>query len=214
MRRVRKAGGPRRYGVLYIDPAWAYNDKNANGQRGASFKYSVLKPKEIADLPMQNVMADDCAVFLWTTAPMLHDALRVLESWGAPHRTLAFNWVKTVTKFDRQDAMMKVSCDPWVWLNGNGVTAFGLGHWTRSSTELCLLGVRGRPKRVGKSVRQTIFYPALKHSAKPPTTRDRIVELMGDVPRLELFARERADGWDATGFELDDVDVRDFLVRA
>lgn len=211
MARCARKAPRRRYSVLLADPAWQYKDKNANGERGASFKYDTLKPNEIISLPMQNVMADDCAVFLWTTAPMLHDAVHALKMWGAPFRTVAFTWVKTIKNINHEHAMQGVGVDPWAWLNGNGVTSFGLGHWTRSSTELCLLGVRGRPKRVGKSVRQALFYPALRHSAKPPEVRDRIVELMGDVPRLEMFARERAEGWDATGLELDGVDVRDFL---
>lgn len=208
-RRTRKASRPHKYSVLYVDPPWAYNDKNANGARGASFKYSVLKPKQIIALPMQNVMADDCAVFLWTTAPMLPEAIKALEAWGAPYRTIAFNWVKTNKTWSREAAMSAVAADPWQWLAT--FTKFGLGHWTRSSAEFCLLGVRGRPKRAGKSVRQAIFAPALEHSAKPPEVRDRIVELMNDVPRLELFARDRAIGWDATGLEYDGHDVRDFL---
>lgn len=197
----------RRYPVLLLDPPWAYRDKNAHGERGSSFKYDVLKPKDIAALPMQNVMADDCAVFLWSPAPMLPEALNCLEVWGASYRTVAFNWVKTVKYIEPFSSVV----NPWTWLSS--IAKFGLGHWTRSSTELCLLGVKGRPPRVEKGVRQVVFYPALKHSAKPPSVSKRIESLMGDVPRLELFAREHAVGWDATGFELDGVDVRDFLVR-
>lgn len=99
----------------------------------------------------------------------------------ACYKTVAFNWVKQ---------------------NKTGAGLFwGLGNWTRSNSEICLLAVKGKPKRMSASVHSVILSPVQQHSRKPAETRDRIVELMGDLPRIELFAREAAPGWDAWGNE-------------
>ena len=79
---------------------------------------------------------------------------------------------------------------------------WGLGFWTRSNPEICLLAVKGKPKRVSASVHSVIQAPIEQHSKKPAETRDRIVQLMGDVPRVELFARQTAEGWDCWGNEV------------
>lgn len=113
---------------------------------------------------------------------MLKEALDVIEAWGFTYKTVAFNWVKQ---------------------NKNGAGLFmGLGNWTRSNSEICLLAVKGKPKRVSASVHSVILSPLQQHSQKPGEARDRIVELMGDLPRIELFVRETAPGWDSWGNEV------------
>lgn len=172
-----------RFAVIYGDPPWAYRD---SGIRGAAEKhYGTLSRDDLARMPIAKLAADDCALFLWATWPTLPDAFALIEAWGFTYKTCAFDWVKT-TKDGRNAAM-------------------GLGHWTRGNSEVVLLATRGRPVRIDKGVPQTIldetleqealFAPRGKHSAKPAEVRDRIVRLMGDVPRLELFARERPPGW-------------------
>lgn len=124
---------------------------------------------------------------MWATFPMLKEALEVIEAWGFTYKTVAFNWVKQ---------------------NKSGVGLFmGLGNWTRSNSEICLLAVKGKPKRVSAGVHSIILSPLQRHSRKPDETRDRIVELMGDLPRIELFARETAPGWDSWGNEVPDPDA-------
>lgn len=78
-------------------------------------------------------------------------------------------------------------------------------------SELCLLATKGKPSRVSKSVHQVCDARVMRHSRKPDEIRDKIVELCGDLPRVELFARERCDGWDAIGNEIDGRDIRDVL---
>jgi len=78
----------------------------------------------------------------------------------------------------------------------------GLGYWTRANAEICLLATKGTPRRVSASVRQVIDAPIMRHSQKPDECRNRIVELLGDIPRIELFARDKADGWDVWGNEV------------
>lgn len=126
---------------------------------------------------------------MWATFPMLREALDVIEAWGFSYKTVAFNWVKQ---------------------NRNGTGIFmGLGNWTRSNSEICLLATKGKPKRISGSVRSIVLSPLQQHSRKPAEIRDRIVELMGDLPRIELFAREAAPGWDVWGNEAPTPEVKD-----
>ena len=126
---------------------------------------------------------------MWATFPMLKEALEVIEAWGFTYKTIAFNWVKQ---------------------NKSGEGLFmGLGNWTRSNSEICLLAVKGKPKRASAGIRSVVLSPLQKHSQKPAEIRDRIVELMGDLPRIELFARETAPGWDAWGNEVPAKDLRE-----
>ncbi len=173
-----------KYGVILADPAWAYRVWSKKGLgRSAENHYPTMQIKDICALPVADLAAKDSALFLWATFPQLKDALTVIEAWGFTYKTVAFVWVKR----------NKVSPGFFV----------GCGYWTRANAELCLFATRGHPKRVSKSVRQIIDSPIGRHSAKPAETRERIVELMGDLPRIELFAREKAEGWHAWGNEVD-----------
>lgn len=172
----------KKYNVIYADPPWGYRNK---GTRAAAFKhYDTMTIEGIKHIPVGDIASDDCALFIWATFPMLKDALEVIEVWGFEYKTVAFNWVKQ---------------------NKNGEGLFmGLGNWTRSNSEICLLAVKGKPKRISASVRSVILSPVLRHSQKPAEVRDRIAELMGNLPRIELFARETAPGWDSWGNETPD----------
>jgi N6-adenosine-specific RNA methylase IME4 len=178
-----------RYSVIYADPPWSYDDRGCNG--AAAEQYALLKNPDIAALPVSLLAAEDCALFMWATYPLMREALATIAAWGFEYKSIAFQWVKTNPKA--------------------GTPFYGLGRWTRGNTEPCLLAVRGKPKRVAADVHQLIESPVRRHSAKPPEVRDRIVRLMGDVPRIELFARERAAGWAQTGLELDGLDIRETL---
>jgi N6-adenosine-specific RNA methylase IME4 len=183
------------YSILYADPPWSYRNRTIRG--GAAHHYRTLSTREVAEFqvngrPVADLAAPDSVLFLWATWPLLKDALFVMKAWGFEYKTCAFTWVKTTA---------------------GGKPATGLGHHTRGNTEPCLLGMRGRgvprvdrgvPQVVLEAVpeEQTVFAPRGAHSAKPPEVRERIVRLYGDVPRLEIFARKRAAGWDAHGDEL------------
>jgi len=142
-----------------------------------------MKLPDICALPVADIAADDCALFLWATYPNLQQAFEVIKAWGFTYKTVAFTWVKRNKKSPG-------------WFTG-------LGYWTRANAEICLLATRGQPKRISKSVRQIIDTPIERHSKKPGEARNRIVELMGNVPRIEMFAREKSDGWDVFGNEVD-----------
>lgn len=183
-----------KYNILLADPAWSYRDKASAGKRGAGHKYPTMKLAELAGLrPQIDAMAaKDCAIFMWATAPLISDGLQLMSAWGFKYRTWAFVWVKT-NRLPRQTLWKDIEI---------GSTFVGMGHWTRSNAEVVLLGTRGRPLRQARNVRQVILAPRARHSEKPAETRERIVALMGDVPRIELFARQRAPGWDAVGLDV------------
>jgi len=168
-----------RYAVIYADPPWRYRNKR-HGHGGAEDHYQTMALDEIKALPVP--AADDCALFLWATMPLLQQAFEVIEAWGFKYKTTAFCWVKE---------------------NKSGVGhVTGLGYWTRSNAEVCLLAIRGRPHPVSHRVHSVVLAPRGRHSEKPEEVRHRIVQLMGNVPRLEMFARTRASGWDAWGNEV------------
>lgn len=139
--------------------------------------------EDICVLPVAELATTDCALFMWVTFPLLREAFTVLDAWSFTFKTVAFVWIKQNRKL------------PTLF--------WGMGHWTRANAEICLLATKGHPKRVSAGVHQVIISPIEQHSKKPDEVRDRIVELMGDLPRIELFARQRVPGWDAWGNEID-----------
>jgi site-specific DNA-methyltransferase (adenine-specific) len=92
----------------------------------------------------------------------------------------------------------------FTWIKENQSDGYftGMGYWTRANPEMCLLATRGKPKRISKSVKQLVVDVRREHSRKPDCVRNRIVELCGDLPRIELFARQKVDGWDNWGNEI------------
>lgn len=168
------------YQIIYADPPWRYDQK---GLQGAAEKhYSTMSLEDICRLPIESISAKDSILFLWATFPQLPAALRVISAWGFKYKTVAFLWLKKNRK-----------ADSWF---------FGLGFWTRGNAEVCLLATRGHPRRKSNKVHQFIISPIEGHSKKPDITRDKIVELAGDVPRIELFARQTTPGWDVWGNEV------------
>ncbi len=181
-----------RFTVIYADPPWRYADRGCNG--AAEGHYPTMSIDDICRLPITRLVAPDAVLFLWATYPLLPEAFRVIDAWGFKYKSIAFQWVKTYKPKE----------------DGSAKPTFGLGRWTRGNTEPCLLATRGHPKRLENNVSQLVIdpldellvSPLTRHSAKPPEVRDRIVRLLGDVPRLELFAREHTPGWYAWGNQL------------
>lgn len=168
------------YQIIYADPPWRYDQK---GLQGAAEKhYVTMSMEDICRLPIEQISAKDSILFLWATFPQLPAALQVISAWGYKYKTVAFLWLKKNRK-----------ADSWF---------FGLGFWTRGNAELCLLATRGHPKRKANNIHQFIISPIEAHSKKPDIVRDKIIELAGDVPRIELFARQETPGWDVWGNEV------------
>ena len=172
-----------KYPIIYADPPWRYSAKKVQG--AAENHYPTMSIDELCALPVAELAAKDSALFMWATFPQLPEALRLIRAWGFTYKSVAFVWLKKNRKSES-------------WF-------YGLGFWTRGNAEVCLLGVtpgfKAKTQIRAHNVHQIIEAPFEGHSKKPDETRQRIVELLGDVPRLEMFARQRADGWDAWGNE-------------
>ena len=167
----------RKYGVIYADPPWAFRNWSTKGTgRNAISHYDCLDLAALASLPVIDLAADDCALFLWATDPLLPRALKLIEAWGFEYKTVAFYWVKL-------NAAAKHDADFFT----------GLGYWTRANPEQCLLATRGKPPRRAKNVRRLVVEKRREHSRKPDCVRERIERLVAG-PYLELFARETKQG--------------------
>jgi N6-adenosine-specific RNA methylase IME4 len=199
----------KKYEAIYADPPWRFTNKKTGGslKSGAAAHYETMTVNEVCELPVPDIAAENCVLFMWWVASQPEEALRVVKVWGFELKLMTgFSWMK-ITK--------------------NAKPHFGMGFWTRAGSESCLIAVKGKPKRANGSVRSVVVQPGedenrieledllslvpageifgsqvRKHSKKPDEVRDRIVTLCGDVPRIELFARERYVGWDSWGLEL------------
>ena len=181
----------KKYDIIYADPPWSYSNKYDNVESccvsksaAAKSNYNTMTQSEICKLPIKSIANNDCVLFLWATMPQLPIAMEVIKSWGFKYSTCAFTWIKT-TK--------------------TGKYAHNMGFWTLGNPELCLLAKIGSPNkwRINRSIMQLVFYERRKHSQKPDIIRDLIVRLLGDRPRIELFARVKTPGWDVWGNEVD-----------
>lgn len=169
----------RKYGVIYADPPWFRNWIPQEVGHNEVSHYDCLNFGDLARLPVTDLAANHCVLFLWTTDSYLPRALELVQAWGFQYWTVAFYWVKL------NPAAKHV-----------GFTGFG--YWTRADTEQCLLATRGNPTRRAKDVRRLIVEPRLEHDRKPDCARDRIERLVAG-PYLDLFARETKKGWDCWG---------------
>ena len=178
-----KGGGRtiQKYQVIYADPPWDYQQCRLSGS--AKKHYPTMRIEELCALPVAEITDRDCALFLWATFPQLPEALRLIQAWGFVYKTVAFVWLKQNRK-------------ALTWF-------YGLGFWTRSNAEICLLATKGHPKRQSAGIHQLVISPVEQHSKKPDEVREKIAALMGDVPRIELFARQQTPGWDVWGNEVE-----------
>lgn len=183
-----------KYNIIYADPPWSFNSKELQKYGGKRFTsmdkhYPTQKSTWIYDLPVSKITDKDCALFLWVTDAHLKEGLKTIEAWGFKYITVAFIWEK---------------------ITSTGKTVANLGAWTMKNCELCLLGTKGsilKHKKVN-NLYQLIRAIRTSHSKKPDQVRRNIELLFGDLPRIELFAREWHRGWDVWGNEVEsDIDL-------
>lgn len=175
----------KKYQIIYADPPWRYNDKlnSKSAKMGAcEHHYSTLSIKEISDLPVKELADKDCVLFLWVTMPKLNECFNVITAWGFTYKTCAFTWIKTNPKA--------------------GTIFKGIGRWVMGNAELCLLATKGHPHRINKNISQIVISKRRQHSRKPDIIRNKIIKLIGNKPKIELFARQRTEGWDVWGNEI------------
>jgi N6-adenosine-specific RNA methylase IME4 len=186
-----------KYGAILADPPWhfqvwkgAFSANSISGARSARApEYNTMRENELADLPVQELAAENCVLFLWVVWPTLEQSLRLIERWGFKYKTCGFAWIKgDATQIDFFQEETKAT--------------MGLGYWTRANSEVCLLATRGQPKRLSAGVRQGIIAPKREHSRKPDGVHERIERLVSG-PYVELFARQRRPNWDCWGNQTD-----------
>lgn len=168
----------KKYKVIYADPPWEY-EQHKTDRRGLYSKYSTLSVEDICNLPVKKIADDDCILFCWGTWTHINEIQQVIKAWGFIYKTLGFIWIKTYPNIAK-----------FTW---------GMGNWTRSNSEYCLIAIKGKPKRQCADISQVITSSIKKHSQKPDEVRKRILKLCGDIPRIELFARTKVHGWDVWG---------------
>ena len=173
-----------KYQIIYADPPWWYSSRSSNHYTkfggGARAHYPVMRDRELINMADQikALTADNCAFCMWATCPRLDFATDLLKTWGFRYATVLFHWIK---------------------LRKNGLPIFGPGTYTASNMEVVLLGVKGSMKPIKHLTPSLIAYPRMRHSEKPPVVRDKITQIFGELPRIELFARHSAPGWDTWG---------------
>ncbi|HVB15727.1 MAG TPA: MT-A70 family methyltransferase [Stellaceae bacterium] len=185
------------YGAILADPPWHFQSWTTPRWNGGHHvqtpakapPYDAMNLDEIESLPVAELAAPDCTLFMWGIWVMLPHALRVIESWGFEYKTAAFVWTKANV---RQIDLFRDDADGQL----------GLGYWVRQNTEFCFLATRGKPKRLHADVRQGIIAPRREHSRKPDGIHARIERLVAG-PYVELFARQRRPGWDTWGNQTD-----------
>jgi len=176
----KKEPEEKHFEIIYADPPWSYN-RNV-GEGIASEEYSTMNLEDIKYYLTKKkiIPKDNSILFLWVTFPLLKEGLEVLKSWGFEYRTCGFNWIK---------------------LNKNGKPFFGIGHYTKSNSELCLIGIKGKGLRIlDNTISQIVMTEKDKHSKKPDIIPKLITKLVGDRKlKVELFARKKREGWKVYG---------------
>ena len=173
----------KKYEIIYCDPPWQFNNKKTGGsmKSGAASHYLTTGIEGLKSMPINDIAADNCTLIMWYVGSMPQEAIDLVAAWGFTIKNMnGFVWNKLTVK---------------------GKPFFGMGFRTRAGSESAIIATKGKPKVNSHSVRAVHSFPVSKHSKKPIEFRDLIVELCGDLPRLEMFARESAEGWDVFGNE-------------
>jgi N6-adenosine-specific RNA methylase IME4 len=162
-----------KFNIIYADPPWQYWE---GGFKNQSLHYPTMSMDDIKKLPVQNIADDNCILFIWVTFPILKECFEVIQSWGFNYSTCGFVWLKK-----------NKNIDSWF---------FGNGSWTRANVELCLIATKGTVTRMNAAISQIVEAPVSEHSEKPAIIRQLITDLVGALPRIELFSRSNEDnGW-------------------
>lgn len=195
------------YRVLLVDPPWKYITWSKKGMgRSPDNHYNTMTVEEIMALPIHEIAAKDCVLFLWVIDSHVEIAMKIIEAWRFKYKTVGFYWAKT-----NKDGSFFMNTGHWTRANPEHALEAYLGD-NEAEVERCFLHTVGHPKRKqdGKNVRRLIVAPRREHSRKPDEIHERIERLV-DGPYLEMFARQTRDNWTVWGDEADKFD--DPLVR-
>lgn len=170
----------KKYAVILADPPWDYHGQTQHNGKGgkptgsAAAHYSTVRLKDLKQLDVSSICEPDCLLFMWSSSPHLEQALELMHAWKFSWATVGFVWYKEKT-------------NP--------------GFYTLSECELCLIGKRGKipQPRGARNVRQFLSKKRTEHSKKPNEIRDRIHTMFPAQNKIELFATEHVENWDAWG---------------
>lgn len=186
-----------KYNIIYIDPPWMYN---RTGGQACVTEYKRMTDRDVYTLPIGELADENCALICWMTYPKIEEGVRAVRSWGFEIKTVFTNWIKTNSK--------------------SGGVFFGVGSYTKSNGEFAMLCSKGnvahlRPPKEERdnTISSVLMSPRGEHSSKPKEVRDIIIKIFGNKPRIEIFARERIPGWDAIGYDIDGLDIKESLRR-
>ena len=182
---VQKIGANQqpKYKIIYADPPWQFSNKKTGGSMnsGAASHYLTTGIDALKALDVRSITDENCTLIMWYVGAMPQDAIDLVNAWGFKIKNMnGFVWNKLTVK---------------------NKPFFGMGFRTRAGSESAIIATKGKPEVISRSVRAVQSFPVSKHSKKPIEFRDLIVDVCGDVPRLEMFARESAVGWDVFGNE-------------
>lgn len=224
-----------KFDIITADPPWSYDNNQSDDAARGGAPYKRMTLGDICALPVQEIAAPNCTLFIWGVNPKPREVLQVIEAWGFRHVTTAFTWIKLnktadYLQFDKEEPYAGELSEFLDWerkkidIIGGGFYS-GMGYHTAGNTENCLLAEMaencilakiGSPQREARDVKQLIFAPVSNHSAKPTAeVRRRIRRLMGEKRCIELFStlpyRLDSDGWVNVGHSVDGQDIRDAM---
>ncbi len=171
----------KKYEIIYADPPWetGYLKEKKTGTKGYDLPYNTMTVEEIMALPIRWIAADKAILFMWVIDRFIPVVEDIMQAWGFKYKTLGYVWHKKAKHTKGENAIMS-----------------RYGH---KSVELCFIGVKGGCIVENPTVKQFLSVPKREHSRKPDEIRKRIIQLCGDRPRIELFSRQKLEGWDAWG---------------
>ncbi len=176
--KIRLANEPEKYAVIYADPPWQYTsgDQHSTEEQDTVLgdHYPSMSIGQLCDLPVKQMAATDAVLFMWVTSPTLEEAFQVINAWG----------------FDYKASMV------WDKVSHN------VGNYVSVRHEMLLICKRGQPPKVPKLVDSVYEEERTVHSRKPAYFHELIDELYPSGRRIELFAREEREGWEAYGNEV------------
>lgn len=182
----------KKYGIIYADPAWQMGyvkggSTTGSVKGGAKLPYRTMSDNEIIAMRIKEIADENAFLFMWVTDNRIPIVAQIMEAWGFKFNSIAFVWNK-ISKY--KEGLVRTTLTPY----------------TRRSCEYCFMGTKGKTKNLVKEhyILQYVAWASQtrKHSVKPDEVRNRIVQLCGDLPRVELFAREQTPGWDVFGNEV------------
>lgn len=176
------------FGAILADPPWPFATWSPKGSgRSGEAHYGTMSHQDIENMPVLSLANPDAVLFLWVVQTQIPQAVKLIDAWGFTFKSVAFSWVKG---------------EGLPMFPDDITTQIGMGMWTRSEFEQCWLATRGKPKRLDAGVRQVLLEKRREHSRKPDGIHDRIERLIAG-PYLELFARQKRQGWTTWGNQTD-----------